>query len=133
MTLTDYMYLKRRKEEDLLALKTVLTDQYKDAEKHEGILISATRNDTNNMTKNRMKITRKQLCEEKQPGRCFKWLISNISHEKTWTWLSKENLKRETESLQRAAQNNAISTDQIKVRIDETQQNSKCDYVMIET
>ena len=48
----------------------------------------------------------------------FKQLISNISHEKTWTWLIKGNLKRETESLLIAAQNNAIRTNHIKARID---------------
>ena len=36
------------------------------------------------------------------------------------------NFKRETESLLIAAQNNAIRTNQIKVRMDKTQQNSKC-------
>ena len=49
-----------------------------------------------------------------------------ISHEKSWTWLRKGNLKRETESLLIAAQNNAIRTNHIKARIDKTQQNSKC-------
>ena len=38
----------------------------------------------------------------------------------------KENIKRETESLQIAAQNNTIRTNHIKARIDKTQQNSKC-------
>ena len=41
-------------------------------------------------------------------------------------WLRKGNLKRETESLLIAAQNNAVRTNHIKVRIDKTQQNSKC-------
>ena len=45
---------------------------------------------------------------------------------KTWMRLRKENFKRETESLQIAAQNNAIRTNHIKARIDKTQQNSKC-------
>ena len=45
---------------------------------------------------------------------------------KTWTWLRKGNLKRETESLLIAAQNNAIRTNNIKARIDKTQQNGKC-------
>ena len=49
-----------------------------------------------------------------------------MSHEKTWTWLRKGNLKRETESLLIAILNNAISTHYIKARIDKTQQNSKC-------
>ena len=48
------------------------------------------------------------------------------THEKTWTWLRKGNFKRETESLLIAAQNNAIRTNHIKVRIDKMQQNSKC-------
>ena len=55
----------------------------------------------------------------------FKWLTSNISHEKTWMQLRKGNLKREIESLLIAAQNNAIRTNHIKTRIDKTQQNSR--------
>ena len=57
---------------------------------------------------NRMTITRKQKWKEKQLYGRFKRLIYNISHEKTWTWLRKENFTRETESLPIAAQNNAI-------------------------
>ena len=78
---------------------------------------------------NRMTINRKQKWEEKQPyGRFYriKWLKNNISHEKTWTWLSKGNFKRETESLLIAAQNKAMRTNYIKARIDKTRQNSKC-------
>ena len=41
-------------------------------------------------------------------------------------WLRKGNLKRETESLLIAAQNNTIRTNHIKARIDKMQQNSKC-------
>ena len=44
-------------------------------EKHEGGLITATRNDTDNTMANRMTITREQKLEEKQ---LFKWLINNI-------------------------------------------------------
>ena len=73
-----------------------------------------------------MTTTRKQKWEEKQLYGCFKRLINNISHQKTWTWLRKGNLKRETESLLIAAQGNAIRTNHIKARIDKTQQNSKC-------
>ena len=67
-------------------------------EKHEGVLITATRNDTNNTKANRMAITRKQKWEEKQLYGRFK-RIMNISHQKSWTWLRKGNIKRETESL----------------------------------
>ena len=59
-------------------------------------------------------------------SKIMKWLIHNISHDKTWTWLRKGNFKRETESLLIAAQNNAVRTNHIKARIDKTQQNSKC-------
>ena len=73
-------------------------------EKHEGGLITTTRNDTDNTKANRMTITRKQKWEEKQLYGHFKRLINNISHEKTWTWLRKGSFKRETESLLIAAQ-----------------------------
>ena len=58
-------------------------------EKHEGGLITAIRNDTDNTMTNRMTITRKQKWSEKQFYGRFKRLINNISHEKTWTWLRK--------------------------------------------
>ena len=71
-------------------------------------LITATRKNTdrtrtNRTTKikntdrtrtNRTTINRKQKWEEKQSHRRYKRLISNISHEKTWTWLRKRNLSR---------------------------------------
>ena len=56
----------------------------------------------------------------------FKRLINTISHEKTWTWQRKGNLKKETEYFLIAARDNAIRTNDIKARIDKTQQNSKC-------
>ena len=93
---------------------------------HEGGLITATRNETENTMNNRMTITRKQKWEGKQLYGRFKRLINNISHDKTWTWLRKGNFKRETESLLIAAQDSAIKTNHIKARIDKTQQNSKC-------
>ena len=75
---------------------------------------------------NVMTITRKQKWEEKQLYGRFKRLINNISHNKTWTWLRNEKLKRETESLLIATQDKAIRINQIKARIDKMQQNSKC-------
>ena len=70
--------------------------------------------------------TRKQKWEGKQLHGRFKQLINNISHDKTRTWLRKINFKIETESLLMAAQNSAIITNHIKVRIEKTQQNRKC-------
>ena len=69
---------------------------------------------------------RKQKWGKKQLYGRFKLLINSISHQKTWTWLRKGNLTRETESLLIAAQDNTIRTNNIAAWIDKTQQNSKC-------
>ena len=74
----------------------------------------------------RMRKTKKEKSVEKQLYGHFKQLMNNILHDKTWSWRRKGNFQRETESLQIAAQNNAIRTNQIKARIDKMQQNSKC-------
>ena len=95
-------------------------------QKHDERLIRAIRNDTDNTMDNRMTISRKQKWEGKQLYGRFKRQIHIISHDKTWTWLTKWNLKRETESLLIAAQDNAVRANHIKTRIDKTQQNSKC-------
>ena len=95
-------------------------------EKYERRLITAIRNNTNKTIDNRMTITRKQKWVGKQLYRRLKRLINNISYNKTWTWLSKGDFKRETELLLMAIQNRAIGTNHIKARIDKMQQNSKC-------
>ena len=95
-------------------------------EKHKRGLITTIRNDTDNTIDERVTTTRKQKWEGKQLYVRFKRLIKNISHQKSWTWLRKGNFKRETESLQIAAQDYAIRTNHIKPRRDKTQQNSKC-------
>ena len=73
-----------------------------------------------------MTIARKQKQEEKQLYGRFKRLPNDFSHGKAWTGLRKGNLERETESLLIEAQNNAARTNQIKARIEKTQQNSRC-------
>ena len=125
------MFQEKGVEEDLPALKTALTHRYDSKtisknQKHDGGLITAMRNDTDNTMDNRMTTTRKQKWEGNQLYGRFKRLVNNISHDKTWTWLSKGNFKRETVSPLIVAENNAIRTNQIKTRIDKTQQNSKC-------
>ena len=119
------MYQKRR--------DTSIQSPEDHTEKRSEELITATRNDTDNTKTNGTTITRKQKWEEKQLDRRFKRLINNISHEKTWMWLRKGNLKIETESFLIAAQNNAITTNHIQTRIGKTQQNSKCRLWVIET
>ena len=94
-------------------------------EKREEEYFTAIRNNTDNTIDNRMKITKKQVWEEKQLYGRFKRLMNSISHDKTWTWLREGNFKRETESLL-IAQNNVIRTNHIEAKIDKTQQNSKC-------
>ena len=63
-----------------------------------------------------MATTKKQKWEGKQLYGRFKRLI-NISHQKSWTWLRKGYLKRETESLLIAAQDITIRTNHIKARL----------------
>ena len=129
MTLTDYMYQERRvggggglaSIEDSVDVSIQRLEDY--IEKHEGGLITTTRNDTDDTKTNRM--IRKQKWDEKQLYERFKRQINNISHEKTWIWLRKGNLKKETESLLITAQNK-IRTNHIKARIDKIQQNSNC-------
>ena len=127
----DRLYASRKEEgrglgsiEDSIDASIQRLEDY--IEKHEGGLITATRNDADNTKTNWMTRTRQQKLEEKQNYGCFEWLISNISHEKIWTWLLKGNLNRLIESLLIAAQNNKIRNNQIKAGIDKIQQNSKC-------
>ena len=57
----------------------------------------------------------------------FKRQTDEILHEKTWTWLRKGYLCRESDSLLIATQNNAIKLNYVKAKIDiTTQQNRKC-------
>ena len=70
--------------------------------------------------------------EEKQLYRYFIQQTSEISHEKTWTWLRKGNLKRETESLLIAAQNDAIRIKYIKASIDKCNKIANVGHVVIE-
>ena len=90
-------------------------------EKCGGRLLTATRKNTSDTRTSRTTMTKKQKREEKQLYGRFKLLTSDISYEKTWTWIRKRILKRKTESFLIAAQNNAIRTNHIKVRIDKTQ------------
>ena len=105
------MYQEKKAKEDLSVLKTVnasIQRLEENIEEHGERLITATRNNTDNTRTNRTTITRKQKWEENQLYGRFKQLISNISHKKTMTGLRKGNLKKETEFLPKAAQNNAI-------------------------
>ena len=87
MTLTGNIYQERREEEDSISIENTDNSSIQRLEdyieKHEGGLITAIRNDSDNTMNNRMTITRKQKWEEKQLYGRFNKLINNISHEKT--------------------------------------------------
>ena len=68
--------------------------------------IIANWNNTNYTRINWITITRKKIGDKQLYGR-FNRQTSQISHEKTWTWLGKWNIKRETAYLLIAVQNNA--------------------------
>ena len=123
----DRRYVSRKEGGRGLASVDASIQRLKDyIQKHEGGLITTTRNEAENTMNNRMTITKKQKWEGKQLYGRFKQLINNISYDKAWTWLRKRNFRRETESLQIAAQDSALRTNHIKARIDKTQQNRKC-------
>ena len=56
----------------------------------------------------------------------FEGQTSEILHAKTWRWLKRGDLNRETESLLIAAQNSAIRIYYVKAKLDKTQQNNIC-------
>ena len=104
----DRLYVARKERERGLAsiedsVDTSIQRLEDNIEKHERGLITAIRSNTDNTIDNRMTKTRKQKWKGKQLYGRFKRLINNISLDKTWTWLRKENFKRETESLFMAA------------------------------
>ena len=59
----------------------------------------------------------------------FTWPVSETngrSSEQSWVWLQNRDLKRKTESLIVAAQNQSIRTNLVKAKIDKSQQNMLC-------
>ena len=117
----DRLYVSRKEgERELASIEDsidIMIQRLEDyIEKCEGRLIKATRNNIDNMSISRTEITRKQIWEEKRLCGFFKWLTSDISYKKMWSWLRKGNLKRETESLLTAGQNNATKTNHIKTK-----------------
>ena len=112
---TDRLYASRKERgrgfasiEDSVATSIRRLTNY--IKKNKERLITATRNNTNNTRVNRTTLTKKQKSHMRRPVR---------KH-------SERNIQRETESLLIAAQINAIKTNYVKEKIDNTQQNSKC-------
>ena len=65
------------------------------------------------------------LKQKKLHGQFFK-KIEYVAGEKKWLWLRDGSIKRETESLTIAAQEQAIGINAIKAKIDKTEAESKC-------
>ena len=52
--------------------------------------------------------------------------IEEVAREEKWLWLKERSIKRETESLIMAAQEQVIRTNTIKSKIDKTSAESEC-------
>ena len=76
--------------------------------------------------KKRKRTERKENWKEKTLHGQFLRQTDDITVEDRWLWLKQGNLKRETESLILAAQEQAVRTNVIKAKIDNTQEQSKC-------
>ena len=81
---------------------------------------------TENEYKKRKKNARKTQRTQKQlHGQCIRQTMGKASEDR-WEWLKKGCLKRTTETLIMAAQKQVIRTNNIKTKIDKTQENNKC-------
>ena len=76
--------------------------------------------------KKRKRTERKENWKEKTLHGKFLRQTDAITGEDRWLWLKQGNLKGETESLILAAQEQAVRTNVIKAKIDNTQEQSKC-------
>ena len=74
----------------------------------------------------RKKNERKEQWREKVMHGQFVRQTEEILGNESWFWLKKGSLKRETESLIMAAQEQALATNLMKARIYQTQEDSKC-------
>ena len=76
--------------------------------------------------KTQKKNERKQSWKERMLHGQFLTQTDEEARKKRWLWLRSTGIKRETESLIMAAQEQAIRTNGIKAKIDKTQEESKC-------
>ena len=76
--------------------------------------------------KDRRAKERKENWKEKVLHGQFIRQTEGIAGEERWKWLKNSGIKRETETLILAAQEQAIRTNLIKAKIDKTQEDSRC-------
>ena len=79
----------------------------------------------NEFKKNKIKARSSDFILKTLHGQFFRQ-TQNLASNESWLWLRHGSLKRETESLILAAQEQAIRTNNIKAKIDKTQNDSKC-------
>lgn len=70
--------------------------------------------------KQRVEEDRLKEWKEKPMHGLFLRQTDKLTDKKTWAWLTKGDLKKETESLITAAQDQALWTNEVKTRIDKT-------------
>ena len=76
--------------------------------------------------KRRMKMERKAVWKEKALHGQHLRQTENIASKDSWIWLANGNLKKETEGLLIAAQDQALRTNVIKAKIDKSRDDPKC-------
>ena len=69
---------------------------------------------------------RLQDCKEKALHGLYLRQTKEVRSEQSWVWLQNGDLKRETESLIFAAQNQSIRTNLVKAKIDKIQKDTLC-------
>ena len=101
-------------------------------EQNDEKLISAARglyelrSESEQQYRDRVKSARKQDLRDKALHGQFFRQAEDLPNENNWLWLKNGALKRETEALIMACQEQAIRTNVVKTRIDKSQLNSKC-------
>ena len=116
--------------EDTIETSKIGLERYVQESK-ERLLSAAKRSDmevkeTVKEYKDRRTKERKESWKEKVLHGQFIRQTEEIAGEERWKWLKNSGIKRETETLILAAQEQAIRTNLIKAKIDKTQEDSKC-------
>ena len=131
------MYLPRKEGgrgliavEDCLDLAKLGLERYI-SESDERLIIAARReidtpSENEEDFKRRMKMERKAVWKEKALHGQHLRQTENIASKDSWIWLTNGNLKKETEGLLIAAQDQALRTNVIKAKIDKSRDDPKC-------
>ena len=117
--------------EDTVNLAKIGLERYV-KESKERLIIAArgdnekTEIDTGKEFKRRTRLERKTKWKEKTLHGQFLRQTEELADKDQWSWLTDGTLKRETESLIMAAQEQALRTNLVKAKIDKSQEDSKC-------